>query len=126
MTKTARTFGAAGSLLALLAVAGAAVASHVLASRLDPADIARVNLALAFQGGHALALVLVALLARERASRVLAVAGTAFVLGIALFCGSLYAKALYGASSALAPFGGVLLMLGWGALAVYFLVGRRD
>lgn len=43
----------------------------------------------------------------------------AFALGIALFSGSLYAMALTGnrAFAPVTPFGGVLLLVGWGACA---------
>lgn len=48
-----------------------------------------------------------------------AIAGTLFLAGIALFCGSLYLKALGLAevTNPLAPAGGLLLMAGWPALA---------
>ncbi len=41
-----------------------------------------------------------------------------WVAGCAMFCGSLVAGALWGASTALAPAGGIALMLGWIARAV--------
>jgi uncharacterized membrane protein YgdD (TMEM256/DUF423 family) len=125
MTRAARAFGAVAALLGLLAVAGAALASHALAPRVDAAAFARVHLALAFQFGHALLLLAIATLARERASRWLVAAGACVAGGVVLFCGALYANGVLGASSAPAPFGGSLLMLGWLALAGHFLAERR-
>ena len=48
-----------------------------------------------------------------------AIAGILLLLGLALFCGSLYLRALGFAevTNPLAPAGGFLLMAGWGALA---------
>lgn len=48
-----------------------------------------------------------------------AIAGILLLLGMTLFCGSLYLRALDLAevTSPLAPTGGFLLMAGWGALA---------
>ncbi len=51
--------------------------------------------------------------------RLVDLAGTAFAVGLLLFCGAVYALALAGVSVAmLAPAGGVLLMLGWGLLGL--------
>ena len=68
-----------------------------------------------------LAAIAVALLARESASTYLRIAAVAFVVGIVLFCGSLYALALGGPRivGAITPFGGVAFVVGWIALAVH-------
>jgi uncharacterized membrane protein YgdD (TMEM256/DUF423 family) len=47
-----------------------------------------------------------------------------FLAGIALFCGSLAAAALFATSTRLAPAGGTLLMLGWLLASVELL--RKD
>lgn len=67
---------------------------------------------------HALALLAVAWLASERAGReamMVHLAGAAFLLGIILFSGTLYAFALTGrvVVAGAAPAGGILLMIGW-------------
>lgn len=72
---------------------------------------------------HALALIAVAWLASTRAGRgawPVHTAGAAFVLGIVLFCGSLYALSLLGTVplEGAAPAGGAAFMVGWLMLAV--------
>ena len=60
-------------------------------------------------------------------TRWLTVAATAFGLGIALFCGSIYAMT-FGAPRALgmvAPLGGLSFMAGWACLALHAWKGRR-
>jgi uncharacterized membrane protein YgdD (TMEM256/DUF423 family) len=67
---------------------------------------------------HALALGLVALLVARSAGAALSVAGFAFLVGIALFSGSLYAMVLTGVRGlgAVTPFGGLAFLVGWAAL----------
>ena len=72
---------------------------------------------------HAVALLALAgLVTRsERPTRSLAVAAFGFAVGALVFSGTLYAMAL-GAPrwfGAITPFGGVLLLTGWGALGVF-------
>lgn len=73
-----------------------------------------------YQMYHALALVAVGLAAaRATRRRALDVAGWSFLLGIVLFSGSLYALTLTGDKywAFVTPFGGVLFLVGWAALA---------
>jgi uncharacterized membrane protein YgdD (TMEM256/DUF423 family) len=52
-------------------------------------------------------------------------AGAAFVAGVVVFCGSVYALGIGGVQvGGAAPVGGVLLMVGWGLLAVSAIWGR--
>jgi uncharacterized membrane protein YgdD (TMEM256/DUF423 family) len=71
---------------------------------------------------HALALLLVAsLLSRAEAGQsTLVAAGVAFIVGVVIFSGSLYALSLTGIKwlGAITPFGGVALIVGWGCLVV--------
>jgi uncharacterized membrane protein YgdD (TMEM256/DUF423 family) len=96
-----------------IAVATGAYATHGLADR--AAELFRT--ASQYQMWHALALVGVALLARQIS---VTIAGAAFLIGTMLFCGSLYRLALHGrdALSMLAPYGGTSFMLGWLALTI--------
>jgi uncharacterized membrane protein YgdD (TMEM256/DUF423 family) len=96
----------AGALLAGVAVALAAHGAHGA----DPA--ARINLltAAAFAFGHGVALLALVGISRGRLATL---ASLMLLLGTLLFCGALVAKSLFGLSSAPAPFGGGLLMLGW-------------
>ncbi len=71
---------------------------------------------------HALALLIVGLLLSrsEVASTLLNAAGFAFIAGIVLFSGSLYALSLTGTKllGAVAPVGGVAFLIGWACLAL--------
>jgi len=104
-----------------LAVAGGAYATHVLT---EAHAVERFQLAGQYQFIHALALLAVVLLrpavAALWARVVIALAGLAFMLGLALFCGVLYANALLGAGpwSPLAPVGGISFLVGWLLLAL--------
>lgn len=118
-----------GALNGLIAVAAGAYGRH---GPFD--DYAREMFAIAsqYQINHALALMAVAWLAAwsERDRWLVTAAGTAFALGIVLFCGSLYWFAILGTLpfAGSAPSGGVFLMLGWLAviiLAIRAMLRRR-
>lgn len=120
MTSTAGTAGfgrglrAIAALLAALAVAAAAYASHGLSGDAQM----RLALAAAFAFGHGVALLALAGFAVKPRFRVVLLA---MLVGLLLFSGSLAAAALWGASTALAPLGGSLLIVAWLALAFVFL-----
>ena len=110
-----------GALLALLAVGAGAFGAHALGARVGERELRTFETAARYQTYHAIALVLVGVLADrpEFERRALRVAGTAFLSGSLLFCGSLYLLAV-GAPrwlGAITPLGGVGFMVGWGALA---------
>ena len=115
----------AGAGFALLAVAIGAFAAHGLKSMLSPYALGLVETAARYQMYHALALLLVGALAMSplAAPRWLEVAALAFAIGIAVFCGSLYALALSGIGlwGAVTPVGGIAFMIGWAALIVSVL-----
>ena len=123
----ARIWIAAGSLAGFGAVAMAAVAAHALPQRLDPRALHAVESAIQMQGWHALALVLTGLLVARGGPALLAnLAGGAFLLGLLLFCGSIYAADLAGIHiGPTAPTGGLLLMAGWLLLAASAIAGGR-
>jgi uncharacterized membrane protein YgdD (TMEM256/DUF423 family) len=104
-----------------LAVALAAAAAHALPQRLDAKALTAVQSAIQMQGWHALALVLTGIWVMRAppfAHTLGNVAGAGFALGSLLFCGAIYANHLAGLRiGAVAPVGGVLLMLAWLALA---------
>ncbi|HET6196197.1 MAG TPA: DUF423 domain-containing protein [Acetobacteraceae bacterium] len=117
-----RTWIALGALAGLTAVAMAALAAHGL----DQAALAMARSALEMQGWHALALLACGLWA-PRGGRLADCAGAAFVLGIVLFCGAIYALALWGVRvPVVPPVGGTLLMLGWLLLGLSALLAPRD
>jgi uncharacterized membrane protein YgdD (TMEM256/DUF423 family) len=118
-----------GALSGLTAVAMSAVAAHALPQRLSAKGLAAVGSAIQMQGWHAIALVLVALWmlrAGPLPGVVANLAGAAFAVGIVLFCGSIYAGELAGVRiGPTAPAGGILLMIGWGLLAVSAVLAAR-
>ncbi len=120
---------ALGALNAAIAVAAGAFAAHVLRERLQPRALEVVETAARhppsalevfetaarYQMYHALALVLVGVIATRGAT----VAGWLFQAGIVLFSGSLYALALTDvkALGAITPIGGLAFLAGWAWLA---------
>ncbi|GET43772.1 DUF423 domain-containing protein [Microseira wollei] len=115
-------FMAIASILAGIAVAAGAFASHALKEKLTERAIEIFETAARYQMYHALALLLVALLLTrvETPPPFLTAAGFAFIAGIAMFSGSLYTISLSGIKwlGAIAPIGGAAFLIGWGCLAV--------
>ena len=114
--------GLAGASAVLLGAFGA----HALRNVLDTHASDLWHTAVSYHFWHALALALAAFAAHGRAR---SVAMLAYVLGIVVFCGSLYALAL-GAPrwfGAITPLGGVAFIVGWIALGIALApLGARD
>lgn len=106
MTGLRRALAAFGALACGVSVGLGAYASHGLEG--DAAR--RVGLAALFAFGHGLALLL---LAPAAGTRLRMVGLSSLALGVLLFSGSLLAAVFLSAPTALAPTGGLLLMLGW-------------
>nr|WP_217651793.1 DUF423 domain-containing protein [Hydrococcus rivularis] len=117
-----RIFIAIAAILAGLSVAAGAFASHALKAKLTERALEIFETGAKYQMYHALALLLVAILLSrvETVTIPLMVAGYAFIVGIALFCGSLYALSLSGIKwlGAITPLGGIAFLVGWGMLAI--------
>ena len=113
--------GAVLGLMGASAVALGAFGAHALRGTLDASALAIWHTAVEYQFWHALALLAVGVLAREGTTRTLRIAAAAFVIGVGLFCGSLYALAIGAPSAlgALTPLGGIALIFGWGALIIH-------
>lgn len=111
-----------GAALALLAVLSGAFAAHGLKTILDAQQLVLFETAARYQMYHALALLVVGILAsvRQFSESLLKLAAFAFILGIFLFCGSLYALALSGITwlGAITPLGGTAFLAGWLALMI--------
>ena len=111
-----------GSILAGLSVAGGAFASHALKDRLSDRFLELFETGTKYQMYHALALILVALLLNSQENKPITMvgAGYAFIIGILIFSGSLYALSLTGIKwlGAIAPIGGAALIIGWLSLAI--------
>ena len=100
-------------------VALGAFAAHGLKHYLTTDYLAVFHTGVQYQLLHALALLGVALLARQANSRLLTLSGVLFSLGIVLFSGSLYLMTLAGWKLGLiTPLGGVLFLAGWACLGV--------
>lgn len=103
-----------------ICVALGAFASHLLKSQLSERLYDVLQTGIQYQMFHTLALLLVAVLLKQQASALLRWSGGVFLLGMLLFCGSLYLLALSGQHwlGAVTPVGGTLFLIGWGCLAV--------
>lgn len=121
----------AGSVFGLLAVILGALASHKWQATLSDSLYSALQTAVAYQFYHALALIGVGALQLHfsaQPSRVqqplvqkwLQRSAFALVVGVVLFCGSLYALALTGLGGfgPVTPLGGMSLILGWLCLGI--------
>ena len=141
----AKFWGASGAILAFLAVALGAFAAHGLGERFEklyaqtpakivaghPVPAAQKYLAdfktgAEYQFYHALALLILSQISRGDGSKSLHVAGWCFLLGTLFFSGSLYLLTMLALPvlGAVTPIGGVLFLVGWGAVAKFFLSNR--
>ncbi len=114
-----------------LSVAAGAFGSHALRDRLPEASLRIFELAARYQMSHALALGLVALLLGMptfNRSTTLLITGYGFILGIVIFCGSLYALSLTQIPilGAITPLGGVAFLIGWISLGIAAWQGSTD
>ena len=116
---TARRFVLLGAVFGFVAVAAGAFGAHALKARLSPEALAQFELAARYQMYHALALFAAAFVADRYQGKAANVAGYAFVVGLLIFCGTVYGLA-FGAPrwfGAITPIGGLAFLLGWGMLA---------
>ncbi len=118
-----------GALSGFIAMVLTAWAAHGLSTVVSPEDLERIVVGTRMQLWHALALLAVGALAAVRPARMLDCTIWVFVLGTALFSGTLYLRAFSGSAvlSFLTPIGGTALMAGWLLLAWYgFKQCRQD
>ncbi len=121
-----RLFFVLGCLFALTSVAAGAFGAHWLDSRLSAKALDTFQTAARYQTYHALALLVSAWAWSRWPGWGAEAAGYAFVIGILLFCGSLYALS-FGSPrilGAVAPLGGLAFMVGWGCLALSAMLGK--
>lgn len=115
-----RLFFAAGALLGCLGVAAGAFGAHALKDQLAPERLVQYELAVRYQLYHAFALMAAAYAVQRWPSSAAHLAGWMFVVGVLIFCGTVYALA-FGSPrwfGAITPLGGISLIAGW-ALLVY-------
>ena len=120
----ARLFLTLGAGSAGISVVLGAFAAHGLKARLEAASLSAFQTGVTYQFFHSLALCVLALWLRQLGrdvsmSDAAAVAGTAFIVGIVLFSGSLYSLSLGGPRwlGPITPLGGVAFIVGWVSFA---------
>jgi uncharacterized membrane protein YgdD (TMEM256/DUF423 family) len=110
------------AILGFLGVGFGAFGAHGLKDRLDAlGTTATFQTAVHYHMYHALALLALGAMAGPwRMGKAGEVAGSAFLIGVILFSGSLYLLAVTGVRrlGMITPFGGVAMLVGWLALAV--------
>jgi len=105
-----------GAAFGFLGVALGAFGAHALKGSLDAEDLAIYQTGVQYQFGHALAILLAAILLQLNPDRpMFRLAGKLFGAGTVVFSGSLYVLALSGVKwlGAITPLGGVLFLAGW-------------
>ena len=114
-----------GSINAFLAVALGAFGAHGLKNIATDAALQTWETAAQYHFYHALALLLIGILARDYPRAI--IAGRFMLAGIVLFSGSLYLLALTQIKmlGAITPLGGVCFLLGWLWLVKIFWQARK-
>ncbi len=126
-----RTFVSLGSALAFLAVALGAFGAHGMKGRISSASLGVWQTAAHYHLIHAVALILVGIMASHETGRAVRFAGWLMAAGVVIFSGSLYALAAldmppqWKILGAITPFGGLCFLTAWLTLAVTFCRPRR-
>ena len=112
---SARPAALSATVLGFLGVAAGAFGAHALDGRLDPDSAATFDTAVRYQLVHALALLAHAGVFRHDSGWAARWGWRMFLLGTALFSGSLYLLVATGQLwlGAVTPFGGLALLAGW-------------
>ena len=110
----------AGSILMFLGVAAGAFGAHGLKSFLSPEMKQVYETGVKYQIYHALALLLLSVIAPRTPNPWVERAGFSFLIGIFLFSGSLYALSLSGIKKFgfITPLGGLAFLAGWAFLSI--------
>ena len=109
-----------GGLLAGSAVALGALGAHALKDKLSVEQMVSFETAVHYQMYHAIALILVGIVANRSVSRLLRATGWMFALGIVLFSGGIYGW-LFTSIKPLVhvvPVGGIIWIVAWICFAV--------
>lgn len=112
---SSRTIFIVAGLLLFIAATGGAFGAHVLRPTLTPDQFYNFESALQYQFWHALGLLAVGIIAQSRRTALLSATAVMLVVGMLLFCGSIYAYT-FGANRMIvmiAPIGGTALMIAW-------------
>ena len=108
-----------GSIAGFLGVAGGAFGAHALKSRLTEQMLANFDTGTRYLLAHAVAMLVVGVLASREGAPELAGVGWSFAVGMTIFTGSLWLMALTNTRwlGAITPIGGTALIVGWVLLA---------
>lgn len=114
MSRSVQMVAIAAAILGFSAVVLGALGSHLVDMN-DQPGLQRIwQTASIMHLFHSAALLGLAALLSNRISRTLLLASWSMIAGTVVFCGSLYLRVISADfTTAAAPFGGVLLMLGW-------------
>lgn len=114
-----RNIASLAAFICALSVAMSAYASHGLEAQAQD----QLLLASYFAFAHGLSLIVLVRLSAVRANLV---ACSLMLIGLFLFCGSLASAALWQTSTALAPAGGLALILAWCLVSANFLTLKDE
>jgi len=111
---------AVGAIACGIGVGLGAFGAHGLKSRVSAEMLAVFETGVRYQMFHALALLAVGLASARWPGGLVQASGWLFLIGILVFCGSLYAMTLTGARwlGAITPLGGLSFLVGWALLAI--------
>ena len=120
MSKNTHFYLCAGVIFSLFSVIFGAFGAHALKAKISADMMAVFETAVQYQMFHALALILLGLLLHAFANtgqqiKRFKLAGNLFLIGLVLFCGSLYVLSISGVKilGAITPLGGLAFILGW-------------
>ncbi|MBR09901.1 MAG: hypothetical protein CMP48_19715 [Rickettsiales bacterium] len=119
-----KQFSILGAVLGGLVVAIGAFGAHALNPILEANQrVDTFETAVQYHIFHALALLIVGVITKEKTHRLLKSVGYLFLFGILIFSGSLYILSITNITllGAITPLGGVAFILGWILLVVYLI-----
>ncbi len=116
----ARRLFVTGAVIMGLAVALGAFGAHGLQKVTDAKGLANWETGVRYQAIHGIALLILSLAVKRFSPRALNVAAICFIVGIVVFCGTLYTIVLTGNPwfGRITPIGGLFFLIGWGTAAV--------
>jgi uncharacterized membrane protein YgdD (TMEM256/DUF423 family) len=131
MNKSARFYLCSGAFFSFLSVLIGAFGAHSLKPHISTQMLAVFNTAVQYQMFHALALLIVgillcAIVSTDLQAKLFRLAGNLFLVGLVLFCGSLYLLAITSLKmlGVITPFGGVAFILAW--LILFYALYQAD
>jgi uncharacterized membrane protein YgdD (TMEM256/DUF423 family) len=111
-----------------------AFGAHALKERLTPQALSTFETAVRYQFYHVFGLAITAILYQSFPDKKIRYAGNFMILGICLFCGSLYLLTMFAAKDindykwigAITPIGGLSFIIGWSLLGLTVLMAKKQ